>query len=137
MAYQGRSIDELSFVAQFGTYGSYYAAIGNFLILIAEFWISVWPIGDKPSANTFFQNYLTAPIVIAFYVGHKIWKRNLRLYIKVEDIDIDTGRRAFDVELMKQEIEEEKLLLASKPWYYRVYKYMTWWIMFVNMWHEL
>ncbi|ODV96644.1 hypothetical protein PACTADRAFT_48474 [Pachysolen tannophilus NRRL Y-2460] len=123
LRYQGRTTDELSFTSQCGIYGSIYGVLLNFLILIAQFWVALYPIGDAPSANTFFQSYLAFPVIIFFYLIHKIWTRKWQMWIKVQDLDLDTGRREVDLDLLKQEIAEEKAFIASKPLYYRLYKF--------------
>ncbi|CCE72979.1 Piso0_000587 [Millerozyma farinosa CBS 7064] len=119
----GRDTSELGYTAQTGLWGSYYGFILVILVLIAQFWIALWPLGGSPNASDFFENYLSAPIVIFFYICHKIYTKNWRLYIKWQDIDIDTGRRELDLELFKQEIAEEKAVIASKPFYYRIYRF--------------
>lgn len=124
LKYKGRDTSELAYKSQAGIIGSYYGLILNILVLIAQFWIAVWPIGVKPNANDFFMSYLSFPIVLACYLGHKIWKRNWKLYIKADDIDLDTGRRELDLDLLKQELAEEKAYLASKPLYYRVWNFL-------------
>lgn len=118
---QGRDTGELAFTSQAGIIGSYFGVLLNVLVIIAQFWVALWPIGGKPEASGFFQLYLSAPVIIVFYVGHKIWKRNWKFYIRAKDIDIDTGRRELDLELLKQEIAEQKEILASKPFYKRVW----------------
>ena len=123
LAAQNRTTAELSFTAPTGVWGSVYSLILIILILIAQFWIALFPIGGKPSAAAFFEAYLSFPIYIVFYIGHKIWKKNWKLFIKASDIDIDSGRRETDIEALKQEIAEEKAFIASKPFYYRMYKF--------------
>lgn len=127
---QGRTTDELAFVSQPGLLGGYYGTILIILVLIAQFWIALFPLpsekgqpSPKPNASDFFLAYLGFPVVILFYVGHKLWTRNWRLYIRAADIDIDTGRRELDLDLLKQELAEEKAILKSKPMYYRIYKF--------------
>lgn len=120
----GRGTDELAFVSQAGIIGSYFGVTMNILVLIAQFWIAVWPLGGKPDAEDFFLAYLSFPIIMAFYIGHKVWKRNWRLYIPASEIDIDTGRRELDLDLLKQELAEEKAYIASKPLYYRVWNFL-------------
>ncbi|ODV96174.1 hypothetical protein PACTADRAFT_49570 [Pachysolen tannophilus NRRL Y-2460] len=120
---QGRDVSELSFVSRTGLLGSIYAIIINILVLAAQFWIALFPIDDPPSANTFFENYLSFVVIIVFYVGHKLYTRNWKLILNPAEIDIDTGRREVDLELMKQEAQEDKERLASKPLYYRIYHY--------------
>lgn len=123
LAVQGRTTDELAFVSQPGLIGGYYGFILIVLVLVAQFWIALFPIGGSPDAEAFFGAYLGFPVILAFYIGHKIWTKNWRLYIRAKDIDIDTGRRELDLDLLKQEIAEEKAILAAKPFYYRVYKF--------------
>ncbi|KAK6460659.1 amino acid permease [Scheffersomyces coipomensis] len=121
---QGRSLDEVAFVSPMGTFGSYTGAIILFLIVIGEIWVSIWPIGDGVSAETFWQNCLSLPLLILMIIGHKTYRKSWRrIMIKLEDIDLDTGRRDVDLELLKQEIAEEKQFLKSKPFYYRFYRF--------------
>ncbi|CUM66442.1 uncharacterized protein PRCAT00004106001 [Priceomyces carsonii] len=121
---QGRNTDELAFTSQGGIYAAVFGTGFNILVLIAQFYTALFPIGAEPSAEGFFEAYLSFPIILAFYIGHKIWKKNWVLYIRAKDIDIDTGRRELDLDLAKQEIAEEKAFLASKPFYYRYWH--TW-----------
>lgn len=119
---QGRGTDELAFTSQAGIYGSCYGVTLNVLILIAQFWIALFPIGGSPNAYDFFETYLSAFVILVFWLGHKIYKRNWRLFIRAKDIDVDTGRRELDLDLLKQEIAEERAVLRSKPFYYRFYR---------------
>ncbi|SCU90787.1 LAFA_0F00254g1_1 [Lachancea sp. 'fantastica'] len=123
LAYQGRSTEELPFTSITGVWGSYYGLTVIILVLISQFWIAVWPTNGKPSAVTFFGDYLSFPVLVALYFFHKIWKRNWKIFIRAKDIDIDTGRIAVDVDTLKQEIADEKRLLASRPWVYRIYRF--------------
>ncbi|KAG7193128.1 glyceraldehyde-3-phosphate dehydrogenase 1 [Scheffersomyces spartinae] len=120
---QGRSTDEIAFTAQAGVWGSWYGFILNTVVIIAQFWIAVWPLGAAPNAEVFFENYLSFPVILAFYLGHKIWKKNWKLFIRAKDIDIDTGRRELDLDLLRQELVEERAYIASLPFYKRCYKF--------------
>lgn len=121
---QGRTTDEIAFTSQVGLVGSYIGVGLAILVLIANFWIAVWPVGEKPNASAFFQSYLSAPIILVTYVAHKLWRRNWRMYIPANEIDIDTGRRELDLDLLRQELAEERAFIASKPFYYRAYNYL-------------
>lgn len=102
-------LNSLGYVSQTGLWGSYYAMVWHVLILIAQFWIALFPVGGAdPSAENFFQNYLGAVVFIAFYLGYKLWHKDWKIYIKVEDIDIHTDRTIFDEELLNLEKEEMK-----------------------------
>lgn len=120
---QGRSTEELIYSSQTGVIGSIYAACLNILVLIVTFWEAVWPLGSKPNAEAFFEVYLGFVILIIFYVGHKIYRRNWVLFIRAKDIDIDSGRRELDLEALKEELAEERAILAAKPLYYRIYQF--------------
>lgn len=96
---QGHSVDELPFKAAFGITGSYICAVMNFLCLAAQFYVALWPVGG-PNFNltTFFQDYLAAPFLLALYIGWKTYsffahKAHRPLYVKIKDIDIYTGMR--------------------------------------------
>ncbi|CAK7905018.1 amino-acid permease Gap1p [[Candida] anglica] len=121
---QGRNTGELIYVAQGGAIGSYYGLILNLLVLIAQFWIGLFPIGGKPNAYDFFLSYLGLPVVMASWLSYKVWKRDWTLFIRAKDIDVNTGRINIDPDVLQQELAEERSLLAKKPFYYRVYN--TW-----------
>lgn len=121
---QGRDTSELAFVSQAGLIGSWFGVILNILIIIAQFWVALWPIGGSPNALTFFEAYLSFPIIMVTYIAHKIWKRNWKMYIRAKDIDIDTGRRELDLDLLKQELAEERAIIAAKPFYLRFYHFL-------------
>lgn len=109
LRYQGRSTDELSFTSIAGIWGSIYSMIFLIVVLGVQFWVALFPIGSngKPNVTSFFQNYLGVFVILLFYVCHKIYSRNWKFYIKLSEIDLDTGRRETDVDLMNYEIEED------------------------------
>ncbi|KAI0437803.1 putative amino acid permease [Xylaria telfairii] len=123
-AAKGHKISELAFRSQVGVFGSWLGFIINILILIAQFWIGAWPVGyDKKSsvalAKSFFLVYLAAPVVIIFFLGHYLWHRTS--FIRIEEMDVDTGRRDFNLPiLITQESEEKK----SWPAWKKLYKYL-------------
>lgn len=123
LAYQGRTTDELAFKSQTGVIGSWYGVVLNTLVIVAQFWLSLFPLGESPSVSGFFAGYLGFVILIVFYVGHKIWRKNWILFVRTKDMDIDSGRRETDIEALKQELAEEKAILKTKPLYYRLYQF--------------
>ncbi|GMM32431.1 hypothetical protein DAMA08_051760 [Martiniozyma asiatica (nom. inval.)] len=127
MKYQNRDLDELSFTSLTGIWGSVYAVSLNLLILVVEFWVSLFPIGESPNAKTFFSNYLNAAvnifILIVFVFIKWIRKEPIIWYIKIKNIDVITGRRVHDLDILKAELEDERARIASKPWWYRTYKF--------------
>ncbi|ODQ64128.1 amino acid permease [Nadsonia fulvescens var. elongata DSM 6958] len=121
MKVQGRSLKELPFRSAVGVYGSWYGFILNCLVLSGSFWVAVWPIGRSPNAEAFFSSYLAAPVVLISYLGFKIWKRTP--FIRAKDMDIITGRREIDLDILAQELEEERACIRSRNFGYRLYKF--------------
>ncbi|KAF5097417.1 hypothetical protein D0Z00_002405 [Geotrichum galactomycetum] len=122
MKVQGRSENELAFKSQPGLFGSYFGVIFNILVLAAQFWTGLFPLGaPKADVTSFFQAYLAAPIVLVCFVFYKIWKKTK--FISLEDMDLDTGRREVDNEALVAEIAEEKAYIQSKNFFYRTYRF--------------
>ncbi|KAI5956306.1 hypothetical protein KGF54_000781 [Candida jiufengensis] len=123
LKFQGRSLNELPYVSQTGIWGSYYGLLLNFLFLIAQFWVALFPLGGKPNAYDFFLSYLGFPVTLAFWIGYKIWKKSFKLYLKSNEIDIDSGRVDIDIDVLQQELAEEKAKLAEKNLLIRFFKF--------------
>ncbi|KAJ5902298.1 General amino-acid permease GAP2 [Penicillium taxi] len=121
---QGHSLDELAFRSQPGVIGSWIGLIFNILVLIAQFWVGFAPVGYATmsagaKAESFFEAYLAAPIVIAFYIPYKFWYRTK--FLRAKDMDLNTGRRDLDLGNL---IEEEKAEQAAWPKWKKVYKFL-------------
>ncbi|KAH6677586.1 amino-acid permease [Halenospora varia] len=91
---QGHSKSELPYEAMFGVAGSWYGLILNILCMVATFYVALFPLGGDPDPEAFFSYYLAAPIVIALYLGWKIYTRDWQLWIRSKDMDITSGRRS-------------------------------------------
>lgn len=115
--YNGHTLDELAFTSQPGYYGSWVGLIMNLLILTAQFWTAIWPVGyasetSSEIAQGFFEAYLALPIVIVFYAAFKIIKKTK--YKRLKDIHITSGRREMDLPAI---LAEEREIQAKWPWY--------------------
>jgi amino acid transporter len=117
----GRSTDELPFASQFGVWGSYAGLSLNILCLIATFYTSLWPLGATPDAQVFFENYLAAPIVLLFYFGYKIVMRDWSMWVKLDTLDIDAGRRELD---LKDEMDAERAAFRALPFPKRAWEWL-------------
>ncbi|KAL5596809.1 hypothetical protein BROUX41_006507 [Berkeleyomyces rouxiae] len=123
-AANGRAVSELAFQSQVGVAGSYIGFGLNCFVLVAQFWVGAWPIGNDAMtapqlARNFFLAYLAVPIVLVFYVGHKLWYRTS--FISESDINVDTGRRDFNLPLL---IAQERTQQRSWPKWKRIYKFL-------------
>lgn len=120
MKAQNKPLSELAFKSWLGVPGSWYGFGMNFLVLAAQLWLAIYPLGLAPNASLFFQNYLGVPVVVISWIGYKLYTRSWRILIDAHDIDLDTGRLVPDFDLIEQERADEKLRRASLPWYSRI-----------------
>jgi amino acid transporter len=107
---QGHSLNELAFKSQPGVIGSWIGFIFNCLVLIAQFWTGLWPIGASPNAKAFFSVYLAVPCVLAFYIPYKLYFKTP--FVRAKDMDLATGRRELDLD---QLLAEERAEQANWP----------------------
>lgn len=120
MKLQGRSLDELPFKAALGPWGSVYGCGLIWLVFMAQFWTALFP-GASADAKSFFEVWLCLPIILVFYFGYKFYYKPS--FVRTMDMDLITGVREVDMEVLKQELAEERAYIASRGWYYRVYKF--------------
>jgi amino acid transporter len=122
-AVQGHSIEELPFQALGGVYGSWFGVILIVIVLIAQFYIAIWPIGGTAGlsggeiAQKFFEVYLALPVMILFYIIGYAWKRTLPQ--RAHEIDLDTGRKSW---LTVEEMRQYRAERASAPFHTRLYR---------------
>lgn len=117
LAHNNIPLESLGFVSYTGVWGSWYSIVVNILILIGQFWVALFPAG-QPDVSNFFQNYVCVPVVICFYLGHKVYTGKWRkYYLRVEEIDVFTGRLIYDTELLAMEKEEKRQRLLAAPWW--------------------
>lgn len=98
---QGRSVDELPWKTWTFPIAAWWGLVWCVLLVIAEFYLSIWPLDASPSAENFFANFVS---VIA---GTVIWLC-ARLYFFITErsgwwvdsrtIDLDAGRRFYSDE---------------------------------------
>lgn len=115
---QGRTTAELAFTAPLGIWGSAIGFAMITLILTLLVWISLFPVGSSSaSAENFFENYIGGLIVLAFFLAYKFYFKTK--FISTTEMDLDSGTRDLDIELLQLEIDEEKHLIKEKGrWYY-------------------
>lgn len=118
---QGHSTEELPFRAAGGIYGSILGATLIVLVLIAQFYIAVWPLGEhvtgRKAAEQFFLAYLAVPILIGFWIIGFWWKRTWPR--RASEIDLDTGRKSW---LSVEEMRAYRAERARAPWYKRIFR---------------
>ncbi|KAF9044928.1 APC amino acid permease [Panaeolus papilionaceus] len=122
-AVQGHSVEELPFRAFGGVYGSWFGVILIIIVLIAQFYIAIWPIGGTAGlsggeiAQAFFKVYLALPVMILFYVIGYAWKRTLPQ--RAHEIDLDTGRKSW---LTVEEMRQYRAERRNAPLHVRIFR---------------
>ena len=43
--------------------------------------------------------------------------------VDYKDMDLDSGRSDIDIDILKQELEEEREAYKRQPWYYKFYQF--------------
>lgn len=110
---QGHLLSDLVYRSPIGTAGSWIGLISLLFILVAQFWVAVDPIGSTSFtaaaiATDFFEAYIAAPVVLLFYAYYKFVYRTK--FVSIADIDLDTGRDAFESSLWRDKIREDRSL---------------------------
>ncbi len=70
------------------------------------------------NVKNFFLDYMAVPIVLVMWLSHKIYYRTT--FVRIEDMDIDTGRRDFNLTLLLAQEQEEQ---RSWPRWKKIYKF--------------
>jgi amino acid transporter len=119
-AYHGHTVDEIPFKAAGGVYGSWIGIFIIFVVLCAQFYTAVSPLGKNlGTAEDFFKAYLALFVVAAFWIAGYFWKRTG--WLRTAQMDVDTGRRELDWDLINREREEMKTWPAWKRLVHRIF----------------
>ncbi|KAJ5219599.1 Amino acid/polyamine transporter I [Penicillium chermesinum] len=105
---QGQDPAKLPFAAALYPWGTYLALAANiFLVFFQGYTCFLNPF----SAKDFVINYILLPVFVLFVIVYKFW--NKTKWVKLEDMDIWTGRRHFE--------ESEEEVPKEKSWWARTY----------------
>lgn len=125
-AYTSHPLEQLPFRSHVGLWGSWFGFIGYCLVLISQIWIAVSPI-DTGNLDTsapgmvknFFLQVMAIPIVLIFYICHKIWFRTS--VVRVDEMDVETGRRYFRIHIATEQEREERM---GWPRWKKIYRFL-------------
>lgn len=77
---------------------------------LKQFYVAICPVGGGfNTVEGFFQSYLAAPVVLVFWAGGYLWKREG--WLRTSEINVDVGRREHDWD----EINRYKAEVAAMP----------------------
>ncbi|EAU86568.1 amino-acid permease inda1 [Coprinopsis cinerea okayama7 len=120
---QGHSTDELPYRALGGVYGSWFGVILVILVLIAQFYVALFPLNYDPDrtpgdvAEGFFASYLALPVMIMFYIIGYAWKRTLPQ--RAHEINLDSGRKSW---LTAEEMNAWRAERRAAPLHIRIFR---------------
>ena len=109
---QGHSLDELAFRSQAGVAGSWLGLALNLVVLLGQFWTGFAPVGwetmsASARAGSWFEAYLALPIVLLFYLPHKLYYRTS--VMRAHNMDLHSGIRELNLaELIAEERAERQ-----------------------------
>ncbi|KAK0390810.1 hypothetical protein NLU13_0313 [Sarocladium strictum] len=104
----GHTLDEIPFKHPLGVFGSWIGFIMSILVFIAQIYVAIYPPNNNGARNDvagFFKSCLAWPVVVFFWLAGYIWKRPV--FLTLDKIDVDTGRREIDWEMHRQ-IQEKR-----------------------------
>lgn len=111
---QGRSPSELPWRSWAFPYGPLWGLSWSIILIVVEFYLSVWPLDGSPTAENFFANYVSVIAIIVIYLGARIYYRG-RWWVDARTLELDEGRRFY----ADHENEETR---GQKRWQKRVRK---------------
>ncbi|KAK6344389.1 hypothetical protein TWF696_008025 [Orbilia brochopaga] len=115
--HQGRTLEEIPFKAVGGVVGSYVGLTIIILVLIAQFYVALFPPslhGKVNSATGFFKQYLAIFVTLAFWVVGYFWKGGG--LIAPGEVDLDAGRKEIDWAAHYADLEKRR----NAPFFRRI-----------------
>lgn len=110
------ALDTLPYRTKFQPYATYVTLFIISLLTLTNGFQVFWP--DKFNASNFLAAYITLPIFLALYLGHKVMKRT-PWFIRVQDVDVVTGKKEMD------ELAEMEVLRVPRNWVERVWFWLA------------
>lgn len=121
---QGKTTDDIAYKSMLGLAGGILGSVLNILLIAGEIYVSASPIGAPSTAEAFFENCLSIPIMIVVFIGHKFYTRSWNTWlIPTSEIDLVSGCSVDDIEHFKQQRDAERARIASRSWFYRTYRF--------------
>lgn len=98
---QGRPVSELPWKTWTFPIAAWWGVIWCLILVVAEFYLSVWPLDAEQSAENFFANFVSVPAAVVIYLGARLYFRlhdGLGWYVDSRTIDLDEGRRFYSAQ---------------------------------------
>lgn len=109
----GYTLDQIPYKPTLGVLGSWIGLVLSVLCLIATFYSALYPTPSAtPDPQVFFQSYLAAPVILVLYLGWKVYSREWRLLVPIQEMDLKSGLRVHN--------PEEDDVIPKQSWLLRV-----------------
>lgn len=98
---QGRSVDELPWKTWTFPIAAWWGLVWCCILVVVEFYLSVWPLGAEPSAKNFFANFVSMIAGVIIWLGARLYyylTEKSGWWVKSLTIDLDAGRRFYSEE---------------------------------------
>ncbi|ODV95783.1 hypothetical protein PACTADRAFT_75010 [Pachysolen tannophilus NRRL Y-2460] len=112
LKHRGISKDVLPFKANFMPWGDYYALF--FIVLIT--FVQGYAVFFDFNASDFFVNYISLILFFVFWIIFQIYYRETRIYIPIEEVDIDSDRAQMEGIVWENDEDDEPKNLWEKFW---------------------
>lgn len=102
-ARQGHTADELPWKSWIYPYGPWWGLVMCFLLIIVQFYLAVWPLGESSSAENFFANYISVIVIVILWLGARVYYRG-PWWVDLDTIQLDEGRRFYTDDVEKPRV---------------------------------
>ncbi|KAL4782317.1 amino acid permease/ SLC12A domain-containing protein [Aspergillus varians] len=94
---QGRVEADLPWRTWTYPYASWWGFTWCVILIVAELYLSVWPLHVTPNARDFFANYASVIVVVGVYLAARVWYRG-GWWVDAGGVDLDGQRRFYSDE---------------------------------------
>ncbi|OAA56711.1 Amino acid/polyamine transporter I [Niveomyces insectorum RCEF 264] len=92
---QGRSVKDLPWSTWTWPWAAYWGLAWCIILMIAEFYLAIWPLGDATTAKNFFSVYVSVIAMIVIYVVAKLAYFRGRRWVDSSQVNLDESRRFY------------------------------------------
>ncbi|ODV89996.1 hypothetical protein CANCADRAFT_23870 [Tortispora caseinolytica NRRL Y-17796] len=122
--------NDTAFTEPYGFWHKWFAPVNYIgmvcviLLIICQLLNTIHPVHGKASVSLFFSNFLGILVFIVSYIGYKIYHKDYKLLIPLEEVDIKTGRYYphLDDESISQIEDYYSKSLLKRIWTYATFQ---------------
>ncbi|ROV95202.1 hypothetical protein VMCG_08580 [Cytospora schulzeri] len=119
---QGRAVSELPWTTWTFPWAAWWGLIWCLILVVAEFYLSVWPLDGPMSAENFFANFVSIIAGVVIYLGARVYyiiTEKQAWWVDSRSIDLDEGRRFYSQAHM-EEAEAGNMKHSAFGWIHNI-----------------